>query len=236
MSFDTAVVVDALIALERQIPGFRSGYRELRRVTGGGDQAAAVTAVEELREVQGQLTQTMGVLTSQVVGLDGERLGRPKSAPELAVRAALHVLAACTYQLQQALAGDVVAETAGPMFVGRFRGIDGIVEFTQSAVARAHMIWMPLRDCEPPTLEKVDRVARQRQGIMYRSAVNAALRSIRELGDEFDYVHFLCAGLGSGSRVVRTACTQLLAVVNLRLDAEAHAVQSAARRGMMLAR
>jgi hypothetical protein len=221
MICESASVVSALLALEQQLVGLRRHSEQLMAASGSGRFAPAVAATGNLRRGFENLAVTVTNLRAYVVAADGAVLGGTvESLGELTIRAATMVVAAQLGQLTDAIHREAAHPRTRALFVGRLRGIDEVAAFLRDELCRINESWARHRHDEAAAPAGADAPRTQRH-VGYRRAVREAQHAVVALGRDPDVAHFLREGaMRRDWPQVHAACTEIAAVLKIRLDTE----------------
>lgn len=221
MTFESDIVVSALLALEHQLVALRRHADELAAAFGNKRFGPAIQATENLRRGLDNLAATITSLKTHVVTFDREVAGHTvESLGELAIRAQTIVVAVQLSQLTQAFPRAARQANTQPWFVGRFRGVEDVATFLREEFARINFSWMQHRhDAQAAPADNAP--AYQHRRARYRHAVRDAQQAVIALSRHPDLAHFLREGTARFDLPeVHTACAEISAVLNIRLDAE----------------
>lgn len=205
------LVVGALQRLEQQLPNLRCRVLEVGEAENSGDLAFAMRALEGTRQALDAIAATATGLRRQVVLADG--LGNTlESMGELVIRAARMVMIEQVRQLRLAISGLTARERACDSFAAWSHDVSAASSFLEGRLQQIGDIWMPYRRTVPTTAVSGNRV-------LYRAAICAAQRAMRDLGSRPAFGCFLREGATRMQwPAVRLAVASILAVVTLRID------------------
>ena len=221
MTFESDIVVSALLALEHQLVTLRRHADELAAAFGNKRFGPAVQATENLRRGFDNLAAAITSLKTHVVTFDREVAGHTvESLGELAIRAQTIVVAVQLSQLTEAFPRAAKHANTKPWFTGRFRGVEDVATFLREELARLNFSWMQHRhDAQAAPADDGSKYEQRRA--RYRHAVREAQQAVIGLSRHPDLAHFLREGTARFDLPeVHTACAEISAVLNIRLDAE----------------
>lgn len=212
-AIDPELVVGALQRLQQEISSLRSCALELSEAVNSGDLAFAVRATEGTRQTLGAIAATTIRLKRHIVPVDG--LGTTlESLGELVVRAARMVISEEVRRLRLAISGLPERERGCALFAAWAHDVRAAVSFLDDRLHWIDGIWIPYRRAGPITAVSGNRV-------LYRAAICAAQRAVREMGSHPAFGSLLREGVTRMAWPdVRRALASILAVVRIRIDIE----------------
>ena len=215
MRFRSEVVIGVLQELEKEIVCFRGHVRTAATAVGRGDVTLAAAEMEGLRRRFEIISTATMSLKREVIPVDG--LGNTMdSLAELVIRATRMAIAVQVSDLNTEIRAAAARDRARAMFAGRFRNIDEVAAFIDDEFFRINGIWMRYRSGGERS------AAASENRLLYRSAMRAAQRAVREIGGDRDLAHFLREGVAHIEWPgVHHACAQIVAAISVNIDADA---------------
>jgi hypothetical protein len=210
MKFRSEEVIQELQGLEQQIAAVRRLGDALTRAFRDADLAGSTRATGDARSAFDAIATATMSIKQQVVPADG--LGDTlESLAELVIRATRMVVIAEVNAVREEIRGPAAVGRGGALFRGPWQDIDDVVAFVSEELDRINAMWMPYRRGAGTSANRV----------LYRAAIRAAQHAVRALGSEPTFARFLrdaCAR--TDWPAVRRACRQIVAALQVNLDAE----------------
>jgi hypothetical protein len=215
MRFRSEVVIRGLQELEQEITCFRGHVRTAIAAFNRGDVASAAAEMRSARRRFEIISTTTMGLKGEVIPADG--LGDTMdSLAELVIRATRMAIEVQLSDLSTEIRVAAARDRARAMFAGRFQNIDEVAAFIHDEFCRINGIWMRYRSGGERS------AAASENRLLYRAAMRAAQRAVRDIGGDRDLAHFLREGV---TRIewpgVHHACAQIVAAISVNIDADA---------------
>jgi hypothetical protein len=211
MTFKSGCAIAALQSLERYTSSLRDCAEALSEASGKGDLATAIAATRGTRDALNAIATTTIRLKRQIVPADG--LGEDlESLGELMIRSIRIVLIEEMRRLRSTV-HDLTTHGQLPWPIAEWsHGIDDVALFVHDEMNRITNMWMP------------DRSGAKSNRAFYRTRVRIAQYTIREMGSQVEFAHFLEVGAGLAEWPgISRACTLMISTTLLDIDADTDA-------------
>jgi hypothetical protein len=214
MKFQSGVVVDTLIALERQLADHREPLTRMIAELTSHRYAPALEAAEKVRYSLAILVTLYHRLHANVVLADG--MGPVESVGELALRGRRMVILTELGHLRDLLCDCDADARARGWFVGQFQNIDDVLAYAQVELAKIVAIC-----ARQPQRLVAEAPASANRTALYYSTVGVAQRALSDLRDDPDFAYFLRTGhMTAGWPEAAAAFRRIDAALAVHIDVE----------------